>query len=98
MPVAVVLDFPGATLEQYDQVIDKMGFTKGGAGAPGGLTHWVAATENGIRVVDTWKSREAFEAFAREKIDPITAEVGITEKPDVSFYEVHNYLTEGPDA
>ena len=35
MPVAVVLDFPGATLEQYDQVIEKMGFTKGGAGAPG---------------------------------------------------------------
>jgi hypothetical protein len=35
-------------------------------------------------VVDTWKIREAFEAFAREKIDPITAEVGITEKPDVT--------------
>jgi hypothetical protein len=53
MPVAVILDFPGGTLEQYDQVLEKMGFTPGGPGAPGGLTHWVAATDTGIRVVDT---------------------------------------------
>jgi hypothetical protein len=95
MPVAVILDIPGATLEQYDQVIEKMGFTKGGPGAPGGLTHWVAATDNGIRVVDTWQSREAFEAFTREKTEPFMAEVGMTEKPDITFFEVHNYLTEG---
>jgi hypothetical protein len=32
MAVAVVLEFPGGTLEQYDEVIGKMGFTKGGPG------------------------------------------------------------------
>ena len=77
MPVAVILDFPGGTLEQYDQVLEKMGFTPGGPGAPGGLTHWVAATDTGIRVVDTWESREAFDTFTREKTGPITAGVGI---------------------
>jgi hypothetical protein len=39
MAVAVILEFPGGTLEQYDQVIDKMGFSPGGPGAPGGLFH-----------------------------------------------------------
>ena len=38
MAVGVVLEFPGATLDQYDQVVDKMGFSPGGTGAPGGLS------------------------------------------------------------
>ena len=95
MAVAVVLEFHGGTVEQYDQVIEKMGFTPGGKGAPGGLFHWVTVTDDGIRVTDVWNSKEEFEAFAHEKIGPITVEVGIEGAPDVTFYEVYNYLTAG---
>ena len=95
MAVGVVLEFEGATLEQYDQVIEKMGFSPGGAGAPGGLFHWVTATEAGIRVTDVWEDQETFERFADEQIGPITAEVGIPSPPSMSLYEVHNYLTAG---
>ena len=35
MAIGVQLDFKGATLEQYDQLMDKMGFRPGGPGAPG---------------------------------------------------------------
>lgn len=95
MPIGVILDFPGGTLEQYDQVIGKMGFTPGGRGAPGGLFHWVAATADGIRITDVWESREAFEAFAKDKIGPITQEVGVAGPPMTTFMEVHNHLTAG---
>lgn len=95
MAVAVVLDFAGATLEQYDQVIGKMGFAPGGPGAPGGLFHWVTGTDTGIRVTDVWATRDQFDAFARDQIGPITAEVGVPEPPKLTFYEVHNYLTAG---
>ncbi|MDX6647004.1 MAG: hypothetical protein QOK40_2731 [Miltoncostaeaceae bacterium] len=95
MPVAVILDFPGGTLEQYDQVIEKMGFTKGGAGAPGGLFHWVTKSDDGIRVVDVWEDRETFERFAEEKIGPVTQEVGIPAPPRIRFCDVHNHLTAG---
>jgi hypothetical protein len=95
MAVGVVLDFDGATLDQYDQVIERMGFTPGGAGAPGGLFHWVTATDNGIRVTDVWDSRERFEQFAEEEIGPHTAAVGIPSPPQVTFYDVHNHLTAG---
>ena len=98
MPVAIVMDFPGATLEQYDQVIEKMGFTKNGPGAPGGLTHWAAATDTGIRVVDTWETRQQFDDFSRDKIGPISAEVGMAGPPEINYYEVHNTLTPGPKA
>ncbi len=93
MAVAVILDFPGATLEQYDQVVELMGFTKGGPGAPGGLFHWVTKTDDGIRVVDVWESRETFERFAQEKIGPLTQQVGVTDPPRTRFCEVYSYLT-----
>jgi hypothetical protein len=95
MPVAVVLDFPGGTLEQYDKVIELMGFTPGGAGAPGGLFHWVTATDDGIRVTDVWESREQFEKFAEEEIGPRTQEAGIPAPPQVSFHDVHNHFNAG---
>lgn len=95
MAVGVILDFPGGTLEQYDQVIDKMGFTKGGPGPPGALFHWVTKTDDGIRVVDVWESREQFERFAQEKIGPLTQEVGVPGPPTTSFFEVHNHLAVG---
>jgi hypothetical protein len=34
-----------ATLQQYDQVIEKMGVRRGGEMPSGGLSHWVCATE-----------------------------------------------------
>ena len=95
MAIAVQLDFNGATLEQYDEVVAKMGFTPRGRGEPGGLFHWVTQTATGIRVTDVWESREVFERFAQEKIGPLTATVGLTSPPQITYYEVHNYLTAG---
>jgi hypothetical protein len=95
MAVGVVMDFEGATLEQYDRVVEKMGFTPRGAGAAGGIFHWVTETDRGIRVTDVWSSREAFEEFAQAEIGPYTREVGIEAAPRVTMYDVHSYLTEG---
>ena len=95
MAIAVVMDFVGGTLAQYDEVIGKMGFVPGGPGAPGGLFHWVAKTDEGIRVTDVWDSREQFDAFAGEKIGPLTAEVGVPAPPTVTILDVHNFLTKG---
>jgi hypothetical protein len=95
MAIAVVLDFDGATLDQYDEVIRRMGFTPGGRGAAGGLFHWVIPTDTGIRVTDVWESREQFEKFAETSIGPITAQVGISSAPAITYHEVHNYLTAG---
>ena len=95
MAVAVVMDFEGGTLEQYDEVVDRMGFAREGAGAPGGLFHWVTGTDKGIRVTDVWATREQFDQFAADQIGPITRDVGIPQAPAVSVHEVHNYLTAG---
>jgi hypothetical protein len=95
MAIGVQLDFNGATLEQYDQVVQKMGFTPGGPGAPGGISHYCTKTDNGIRVVDVWESKEQFEQFAQEKIGPMAASAGFPGAPEITFFEIHNYLTPG---
>jgi hypothetical protein len=89
MAVAFVMDFPGATAEQYDQVIEWMGLN--GRLAPGGLFHAAGATPGGWRVYDVWESAEQFEAFAGEQIGPLTARAGIGE-PRIRSYPVHNVM------
>jgi hypothetical protein len=84
MAVAVEMTFKGATLDQYDQVIQKMGLTRGGPTPPGAISHWVAKTDDGVRIVDQ---------FAAEQIGPYSREAGITEAPQMRVYDVHNYLT-----
>ena len=95
MPVGVILDFEGATLSQYDQVIEKMGLAPGGEGPAGLLFHWGAETDAGFRVVDVWETKERFEQFSEEEIGPYTQEVGIPNPPSITFHEIHNYLTAG---
>ena len=89
MPTAYVMDFSGGTLDQYNQVVEKMDL--GGKTPPGGVYHWVAQTDDGFRVVDVWETSEAYEQFAEEKIGPLSAEAGLS-PPTVQQYEVHNTL------
>ena len=95
MAVAVIMDLAGATLEQYDQITKKLGLTHGGQAAPGELFHWAALTDDGLRVVEVWDSQEQFDAWAQQRIGPASAEVGIPAPPQVTVYELHNYLTAG---
>jgi hypothetical protein len=93
MAVAVEMEFKGSTLDLYDQVMALMGLDDPAASIPpGALFHWAAKTDDGIRVVDVWETKEQFEKFAQEQIGPYSAQVGITDEPETRFTEVHNYL------
>jgi hypothetical protein len=92
--VAVVMDFEGGTLDQYDQVVQAMGLTRGGPTPPNALFHWVTETDSGLRVTDVWETREAFDAFAQEQIGPQTQTVGLPQ-PSTTFHEVHNHFIAG---
>ena len=92
MAVSIIMDFRGATLGQYDQILERMGLTPGGDTPPGAIFHWVAKTDDGIRVVDVWETREQFDQFANEQIGPFSAEAGIDAPPEMTYYDVHNQL------
>jgi hypothetical protein len=90
MAVAFKMKFEGATLDQYDQVMELMGLTANGPGPDGAIFHWVAPVEGGILVMDVWESDAQFEKFAKEQIGPYTQQVGIPSEPKITRFEVHN--------
>ncbi|HET6908950.1 MAG TPA: hypothetical protein VFH54_06380 [Mycobacteriales bacterium] len=93
MALARVFDGNGWTAEQYDalleRLLDQLG--QGRRTAPGVLFHWSAATDGGMQAVDVYDSRESADDLAG-RIGPIAAELGMA-MPDITEYEVHNYLT-----
>jgi hypothetical protein len=93
MAVAAQIDVPGVTVEQYDLAVEVAGFLHGGLLPSGGLFHWVAKTDTGIRMVNVWASRELFDKFA-ETQTAIIQQIGVDPASlEVQFFDVHNYLS-----
>ena len=93
MAVAIEMTFEGATVEQYEKVLELMGLAPGRPTPPGALFHWMAVTDTGLHIVDGWESREVFDRFAAEQIGPYSAQAGITNPPEMTFYDVHTFLS-----
>jgi hypothetical protein len=92
MAVAVEMEFEGATLAQYERVMELMGLEPGGDAPPHALFHWATETDSGLHIVDVWETREAFDRFAEEQIGPHSATAGFPNPPQLTFHEVHNYV------
>lgn len=88
MPIAVVIEFPDATIEQYEKV-----FEAGGAGLiyqPQRLHHLCYRTGDvGFTIVNVWEDEAAFAAFG-DVIVPAMAAAGIEGNPQV--FPLHEYI------
>jgi hypothetical protein len=72
MAVAVIGN--AGTREQYDAIAERIN----AEGIPdGAVIHTAAETPDGVRIMDVWESREAFERFQEERIMPLARELGI---------------------
>jgi hypothetical protein len=96
MAVAVEVTFHERdALENYMKSLKLLGCTPGGPHPdPNCLFHWAADSSDGVHVTDVWKTKDAFEAFATDKLGPVMEEVGIA-KPEIKFIEVDSVLTAG---
>jgi hypothetical protein len=94
MAIARMFEGKGWTTAQYDELIVKLVADLGlapGQSAPGVLFHWAAATDNGMRAVDVYDSREAADRLVEDHIGPIAGALGLP-LPDITELEVHNLL------
>jgi hypothetical protein len=83
-----------ATLKQYEAQLADLGLTPFSTGVPGVLFHWAAVQEDGqLHVVEVWESQEKFEIFLGTTLGPAIARTGVTDPPQLTFYEIENYLT-----
>jgi hypothetical protein len=97
MAIMAILDQPGMTQAQYEQVADKVSRGRGLVEkatdwpVPGLISHASAPTANGWCVVDIWESEEAFRQFG-EILLPLLREVGAPEV-EPKIYPVFNLVT-----
>jgi hypothetical protein len=99
MAIGVLLDIPGGTQEQYEQVNEKaFGDPKGPTEPIDGLIiHTAGATTTGWRIFDVWESQDAFDRFMNEIIMPAVEGLDMPEiPPDV--YELTTVVGAGVPA
>ena len=91
MSVAVIIDMPGGSEKQYDQVIATV-FPDGKL-PKGWQVHLAGPTEKGWRIVNVVPSQEQFEAFARERLRPALVQAGEGDiTPQLAFFPVHRLI------
>jgi len=66
MAIVRVYDFPGGTLEQYDNVMDGFEEQFGYRLAPGNFLHAAGSFGGGFRAVDVFESREVADQVAQQ--------------------------------
>jgi len=91
MTIGVLLEFPGVTREQYEQLAQDMGLS---APPEGVIVHVCGPTsEGGWRLVDVWEIQEAFERFANELLIPRAQALGFPQPSKREFFEPFHVLT-----
>ena len=84
MAVCLIVNIPGGTLAQYDQVRQGVGEPLG----EGQISHVAGATNDGICVVDVWESRADFDRFMQEQLGEQLGQAGVPE-PQITEFQVH---------
>jgi hypothetical protein len=87
MPTAMLMRWPGVTLDQYDEARTKVRWEEDTP--TGAIFHAAGQDGDDMRVFDIWESAEDFQRFVEERLMPAVREIGIEGDPDVKLYAVH---------
>jgi hypothetical protein len=94
MATVMVMHWPEATLEQYEQARKEVNWE--GDVPPGAKFHVTWIEEDGFHALDLWESQEAFQRFVQERLMPGVQKVGIQGQPNVRFYEANSVFAPDP--
>lgn len=93
MAIMMLMEWPGATPEQYDELRRVVDWEQDKA--VGGLFHVAAFDEGGAHITDVWESAEAFQRFTDERLMPGVQKVGIPGEPKVQVLPAHAVFAPG---
>jgi len=89
MAIAMLMEIPGGTQEQYDRVMAELALE---SLPEGGIAHIAAPMEGGWRVLDIWESEEHYERFYAERLKGALDKVGVPQDQPPKFQELHNVM------
>jgi hypothetical protein len=94
MPTAMLMRWPGVTLDQYDEARAKVRWEEDTP--EGAVFHAAGLDGDDLRVYDIWESPQHFQDFVESRLMPAVREIGIEGDPEVRFYELHRvYAPDG---
>ena len=88
MATIILMEWPGVTPDQYNQVMRTLDLDKNPPS--GGVFHVAGFTAGTLRVVDIWESQQSFEKFQRDRLISATQKAGVSGQPKVQYFPVHN--------
>jgi hypothetical protein len=87
MSTVMLMHWPEATKEQYEQARREVGWE---TNVPKGAQFHVSWLANdGLHVLDLWDSQTDFERFMNERLRPAVQRIGIKGIPNVQFAPAH---------
>ncbi|WP_035846183.1 carbohydrate kinase family protein [Kitasatospora azatica] len=88
MSVVMTLHWPEITPELYEAARTEVHWED--ELPDGAQLHVAWFAEDGFRVLDVWDSREAFERFVTERLNPVVVgKLGATTAPSVTYAPLH---------
>jgi len=90
MAIAVDMTYTVSGMDTYHKACAQMGFAGGEHPAPGILSHWIEAVEDGFVVHELWASEKQFAEFLEQHLLPMSTALG-TEEPEVDVRTVASY-------
>ncbi len=93
MAVALRLEFPTITLQDYDSVCDALNFP---ADWPDGLkVHASTEVDGRLRVMDMWESRGQSDQFVQSRLQSALGEAlgDRAEAPEITEFQLHTIYT-----
>lgn len=89
MPIGLIIEWPGATQQQYDDLMDQLDFR--GVLPPGELLHAAGPIPGGWRIIDIWETRQDFDRLVTEKLGDALQSVGVNDA-QITEFPIHNIL------
>ena len=87
MPVAVIAVNPGGTAEMDEAIQKHMSLDDNPAA--GSVVRIAGPYQDGWRIISVWDSRDAFDAFRRDRLEPALRQAG-RPVPEFEFWPVHS--------
>ena len=99
MAILMILDWQGATADDYDRLNEVMGIHSDADAPEGLLVHTAAIDDSGdVVVADVWESEAAMGRFAQTRLMPAIQQAGL-QAAEPRVFTVHNRLRgKSPDA
>ncbi len=95
MSTVMLMEWPGITQDQYNQVMRTLDLDK--KPPAGGIFHVAGFTAGTLHVVDIWESQQAFEKFQKERLAEAVQKAGIKGQPKAQFFPAHNIYVPNSD-